>query len=492
MTRLILTVLLIASSADVLVWSGTAPQERAPAKRPLAVVNLQEHGATGDGTTDDTSPIANAFRGVCAAGGGTIYLPAGVYIVNPGSARIPICSHLAVSGPGTLKVKADSGNYQSIFAPDSPAARVDDLTFAGMTVDQNAGGNTAATIVDGDARTHQDIWQIFAGTNIHFENMRLYVSGVNPIDVNGPTVSGVFVERNYVVFQKRAAQPEFDNSAIYIHGDNFHVVGNTFVTTAADQARTAIEIHDGSGSVIENTIDRFSIGMNLVNLRSASIASNHVRNAGYGISLWADARMDSVVVSANTLMFDQVTRRIPGSWGIATTYAPGWHGDFANLLIVDNVLRFERETESRPINGSANVGIGLQSPGNVSDVTIAGNQIVQPPIRGIAVGVLDARYTTSRLSVRDNRITDAGSNFTPTASDYSAAVAIQGNLSSVDVLRNRIDFSSRPFIGRFSIWSMEKGYAFRDVIVADNMTSAVDGVPATALTPSVVRTRLPD
>ena len=122
-----------------------------------AIVNLREHGAAGDGSTDDTPAIVSAFSGVCAAGGGTIYLPAGVYIIDPASARIPICSHLEVHGPGTLKVKAQAGNYQCIFAPNPPTAAVDDVTFAGLTVDQNTASNTAGTIVGADPRTHQDI-----------------------------------------------------------------------------------------------------------------------------------------------------------------------------------------------------------------------------------------------------------------------------------------------------------------------------------------------
>src|SRR5436190_1838791 len=83
------------------------------------------HAAAGDGFTDDTSAIVAAFSGVCAAGGGSIYLPAGVYIINPASARIPICSRLDVHGPGTVKVRAQAGNYQCIFAPNPPTAAVD-------------------------------------------------------------------------------------------------------------------------------------------------------------------------------------------------------------------------------------------------------------------------------------------------------------------------------------------------------------------------------
>ena len=101
-------------------------------------------------------------------------------------------------------------------------------------------------------------------------------------------------------------------------------------------------------------------------------------------------------------------------------------------------------------------------------------------MRGIVVGVVDAKYTTSRVSVRDNRIIDAGSNLSPGTADYSAAIVVQGNLSSIDVLRNRLDFLSDPFTGRYSYWSHEDGYTFRDVVVADNYSTAVTALPRMA------------
>jgi len=279
-----------------LVHAGAVQPEKAAVQPAAAAVSIRDHGAEGDGSTDDTSAIVAAFSAVCTSGGGRIRIPSGTYIFNPAAASIPICSDLVVQGPGTLKVKPDAGNYRAIFEPSPPEAEVNNVTFTGISVDQNTFSNTAATIDVGDVGTHQRIWQVFAGTNLHFENMRLYVSGVNPIDVNGPTVSGVYVNRNHIVFQKRAGQPEFDNSSIYIHGDNFHVTDNTFVSTAADAARTAIEVHSGSGSVSGNTIDQFSIGMNLVDLKESSITGNPGRNAGYGITLWSTTVMESVVI----------------------------------------------------------------------------------------------------------------------------------------------------------------------------------------------------
>jgi polygalacturonase len=469
-----------------------------PAQRPggggavppggSAHVSIRQFGAAGDGSTDDTASIVQAFSSVCAAGGGTIDIPAGTYIVNPASATIPICSRLRVEGTGTIKVKADAGNYRFIFAANPPGAAVDDLTFSGITIDQNAYGNTTSVIDLANPRSFQFVWQVFAGSNLHFEGMHLYVSGIEPIDVNGPTVSSVYIARNHIVFQKRSGQPPFDNSAVYIDGEDFHVTDNTFSSTPADMAVTAIEVHTGSGSVSGNTIDHYAVGMNLADLHGASIVSNNIRNAGSGISLWANTSMDSVTVSGNTIRVAQVTQKVASAWGIATAYNDAVNGDFANLQISNNVVTFEAESASRAISNHVNYGIGLQTVGNISNVLVAGNEIVRAPVRGITIGVYNPKYTTSRVTVRDNRIVDAGSNFSAGTSDYSAAIAVQGNLSSVDVIRNRLDFLSKPFIGHYSYWAGEKGFTFSHVIVADNYATAAHGTPENGLTASVRQT----
>lgn len=52
------------------------------------IVSVTDYGATGDGTTDDTAAINSAIAAVGAAGGGTVYIPAGTYRLtdsNPGA-----------------------------------------------------------------------------------------------------------------------------------------------------------------------------------------------------------------------------------------------------------------------------------------------------------------------------------------------------------------------------------------------------------------------
>ena len=47
-------------------------------------VNVKDHGALGDGSTDDSAEIQAAIDSVEALGGGTVYFPPGDYLVNSG------------------------------------------------------------------------------------------------------------------------------------------------------------------------------------------------------------------------------------------------------------------------------------------------------------------------------------------------------------------------------------------------------------------------
>ena len=61
----------------------------------MTVANVREHGAAGDGTTDDHAAIAGAIAAADAAGGGTVFFPAGVYAVS---------APLGVDDPGIARV----------------------------------------------------------------------------------------------------------------------------------------------------------------------------------------------------------------------------------------------------------------------------------------------------------------------------------------------------------------------------------------------------
>ena len=107
-----------------------------------STVSIRDHGAAGDGSTDNTSFIVAAFSAICTSGGGKIYIPCGTYIINPAVASIPICSDLVVRH-GDAEGQPDAGNYRAIFAPSPPEAALNNVTFTGISVDQNTFSNTA-------------------------------------------------------------------------------------------------------------------------------------------------------------------------------------------------------------------------------------------------------------------------------------------------------------------------------------------------------------
>ena len=63
-----------------LATGSTTPRNLAT--RMADVVNVKDFGAVGDGVTDDTAAFINAFSSVIASGGGTIFVPDGIYSIR--------------------------------------------------------------------------------------------------------------------------------------------------------------------------------------------------------------------------------------------------------------------------------------------------------------------------------------------------------------------------------------------------------------------------
>ena len=59
--------------------------------------NVKDYGAKGDGTTDDTTAIQNAFNAVSTAGGGLVFFPQGTYVI---ASDITVPSNCTIEGAG--------------------------------------------------------------------------------------------------------------------------------------------------------------------------------------------------------------------------------------------------------------------------------------------------------------------------------------------------------------------------------------------------------
>jgi hypothetical protein len=452
------------------------------------VFNVSDYGALGDGSKDNTSAFVKAFGAACAStGANTVNIPTGIFVINPSVSKITICSGLTITGTGTIKVASAAGDYSVIFAASTPSTVVNNFTLADISIDQNAEANSASTIssVLGHA---QSILQIFAGSNIAVRNIKASVSGVNSIDVNGVNVSGVVITGNYFVFHKRAAQPAFDNSTVYVDATSHTVSNNVFSSTLSDSAVTAIEVHSGTGSISGNVISYYQNGMNIVDTKSSQVSGNAIASAQFGILLWALSGMDGATVTGNSIHINNFERGAATSGGVALAYDVAARGPHSNLSITSNVVVCQKEPLPRPVSGDANYGIGLLSLGNLTNVVVANNKVVDAPVRGIKAGVVSP-YLASNIQVVGNTIVDPGTNSDMSAVYYDAAIALDGNLTDVKVTGNSLQFTTNPLHlvgGTYSVYASDFGAKFTGVSVYNNTVIAFAGSPALYLAPTVI------
>ncbi|MGD0307198.1 MAG: glycoside hydrolase family 28 protein [Candidatus Acidiferrales bacterium] len=127
--------------------------QNAPSQPPAGSFNVRAHGATGNGTTIDSSAINRAIDAASSAGGGTVYFPAGTY------------------ASFSIRLKSNVGLYldqgATILAASVP---LDSTTSAGY-----------------DAAEPQGAWEPYQdyGHN-HWHNSLIWGEGLHDISITGP------------------------------------------------------------------------------------------------------------------------------------------------------------------------------------------------------------------------------------------------------------------------------------------------------------------
>lgn len=98
------------------------------------VFNVKAYGATGTGTTDDTGSVQNAINAMTAAGGGTLFFPAGSYLTTTGW-TVPVGNGIKIIGSGNAS-RIVTGQDVALFnigttgyPPGDNGVTVQDLQF---------------------------------------------------------------------------------------------------------------------------------------------------------------------------------------------------------------------------------------------------------------------------------------------------------------------------------------------------------------------------
>jgi hypothetical protein len=123
------------------VLTSTSPSAMAwqtPSAGSSIYINVKDYGATGNGSTDDTAGIQAAINAANTAGGGTVYIPPGIYVVATSVPLRPL-SNVKIQGSGeasVLTTAAITGTGVNIFQGiNSPSSVLTDVEICDLKID---------------------------------------------------------------------------------------------------------------------------------------------------------------------------------------------------------------------------------------------------------------------------------------------------------------------------------------------------------------------
>lgn len=190
--------LLLACAA----WAADAPP----------VFNIRTYGARGDGRTSDTAAIQKAVDAAHAAGGGTVWLPAGVFLSGTITLRSNVALHLA---PGaTLLGSPRIADYQPkhlIYAKG-----VENVAIEGVGVIDGNGDAFFDKNLKPLARPSPLI-EIWDAKNVRIENVtirRAPAWTIHPKNCDGVKIRGISLLNNLRAINSDGIDPDSSRNVI--------------------------------------------------------------------------------------------------------------------------------------------------------------------------------------------------------------------------------------------------------------------------------------
>lgn len=420
---------------------GTGGQ--APAGRTIGgyveAVNVQAYpfNAKGDGASDDTAKIQHALDQVSAAGGGSVFLPKGVYVIE---AELRIGSNTEIFGAGRgLSVIRMAPNHTGTAIVNSDTVNgndniiVRDLEVDGNRANRAVGANLIhVTCANGSNNLNISIRNVDA----HGSKGTAGANGLGIVlsRVRGGKIVGCRVSDN----ERDGITCYFDCQDVLIADNHVHNVGDDFIGLNAENGQS-------NGNVMTRCIVRDNLlgpggtsqgsGISVRGASRVIVDGNIISEAfaeGIGISNWNQSPALDIVVSNNIVVDAGVNNVNPNGFGISIVGARGVSSQNGvagceRIRVYDNLVIEARAVGMRILNSDPTVvvrdiavrgNIVLCSPlyasgrgifgesGPCSGISISNNTVWNAPVQGIAFE--DAVNTYSRLRFEGNQVFNSG------------------------------------------------------------------------------------
>jgi hypothetical protein len=425
-----------------------------------AIFNVRDYGAIGNGRADDTGAIARALAGAVRHGRGTVFFPAGTYAIVPAQGPFFVASDVTFAGVGrdsVIRVADNAGPYNFIFGQHP--GRVRNVAFRDLRFDQNPTGNGKPGITF--TTNIQNVIQLYSFDHLTVDGVDFDPEpGIQAIVAAGADhPSGLAITHCVFRFvRERSAYANYDESTVYIESQHGRISDNVFLSTDAQNAITAIEVHGGPDIAVEkNRIVQFEVGMNLANSTKGypdvpatqfTVRTNDFRDVAIGIDFWSvtGRTFRNTTVADNAFSFAQ-HRLYRDTW-LGIEFQPGGAsqglgGNFDGITVVGNQFDFSRLQRQR-IATSLSAAFHLDPDSIIRRFTARDNVMLDPPAAAIEIGEAASASRTINVSFERNRIEGAG--WDPKAPRGTRAAVILGSsvMDGVHVDQTTIVAPDRP------------------------------------------------
>lgn len=408
----------------------------------------QWFGAVADGETDDAPAIRATIDAVHAGGGGTVYLPAGTYLLRDtvgdptavGDHPFIIARsgvHIAGAGDSSVLRAADGLNttllpgFNVIYVPDrSEEYRVDNASFRNFRVDCNGLNNLQQEVDSGPKAKNCAIGARW-GSNIVIDSITVvdnagrqcFQFGANqkPHTVTNLRITNCYVDTFAQGIEGNVHQN--DHSVIYAQADGCIITGNVIVQPSLGDNHepvddgTAIELHSKNAVVADNVIKYVNNAINLVatvtDMSGVVVSNNVCRYVSKAFHVWVQPGhiFEEVLIEGNVFhqsglgQFDSY----PYDFGLVDA-SVSVKNQISDLTVTDN--QFIYDVAAEPDRGRPCMVFGA-----IRDLVVRGNKIKGFPGSGIQIqesfGGAPADLGPSTIVIQGNEIVDCGQNPDP-------------------------------------------------------------------------------
>jgi hypothetical protein len=423
-------------------------------------VTPQDFGVIADGTTDATAAFQTAITSA-TAGGKTLRVPRGNYLVKPGEYTGFVLNDGTniVGEPGAvLKIDPTSGNsgqWSRLFQC-MEAQSCADITITGLTVDAQAsldpftcGGSTCI-------QTHRRNvvwWEGITGGTVVIENVKVlnsYSANVFLINKNSGGGRAGYVRISNCQFPSQGGGAyDWDSSIIYGFANRAQITHNYIETTGwgVNQAYSGIEFYAQQLTVTDNTVSKFMTGI-LEGAGSGVIANNNILSTVSGIihvplyNSTGDASFtgEGVIIANNKIriavneapLIEYSRLEGIGFYALADASVTEING----VSITGNEIHYDVFADSSQLSmvdaNSHAIGVFTTSPNLVfRNVKIAKNIATNAPY-GCIVNATNAQRN---WTIEDNILDNCGSMPGATLLQYLYPIRIYSTDSNVLIIR---------------------------------------------------------